>query len=95
MQITKDFEDAVRRWLRDHIPEFANFKIASAGKYLGWHLGLEGSQLSWIAPLAKYQARVLEIVDGHAPATVALQRYNQRAVTVLSYVAHLCNPPLK
>ena len=92
IQITKDFEDAVRRWLRDHIPEFSEIKISSAGKYLGWHLGLEGSQLSWLAPLTKFQARVSEIAKGHAPATVALQRYNQRAVTVVSYVAQFALP---
>ena len=50
--------------------------------------------MSWIAPLAKNQATDSEIADAHAPATVALQRHNQRAVTMISYVAQFALPPI-
>ena len=92
-EVTEFFEQRVRQWLRDNIPEFASFRIASSGKYLGWVLGRNFCFLSFQEPLAKYNKRVVEVVGGHAPCTVALLRYNERAASVLSYVSQFGLPP--
>ena len=56
------------------------------------HVNRFSIKLSYAAPLDKYQARVQEIVEGRAPSTVSIVRYNQRAVSVLSYVAQFACP---
>ena len=43
--------------------------------------------------LAPVKSRIREIAEGNALATVALQGYNHRAVTVISYVAQFSLPP--
>jgi len=91
--VDKDFICAVRAWLRENIPEFADFLIQSAGKYLGWYLGRNSAALSFAEPIAKYNKRVLDIADAKAPSTVAFLKYNERAITVLSYVAQFAYPP--
>ena len=85
--------DAIRAWLAREIPAFKDFIIASSGKYLGWHLGVNGTGLSFNTPLKKLEERVYEVVGGQAPATSSILRYNQRAVIVLSYVSHFSHPP--
>ena len=66
--------------------------IASSGKYFGWFIGRESIRSSFAAPLDKFQDRVQVIVDGAAPAPLALRRYNQTAVTVLSFVSQFAVP---
>lgn len=83
----------IRAWLHAHVPEFADFSIQSSGKYLGYILGVDSCKKSYVAPLKKFRDRILEVSSGNAPSTVAIVRYNQRAVTVLSYVAQFSHPP--
>jgi len=90
--LTQELIDAVRSWLKVNVPDFQDFSITGAGKYLGWYLGRNSIALSYAAPLEKYASRVQEVVDGSAPATVAIVRYNQRVVPVLSYVAQFAAP---
>ena len=75
-----------------YVPEFADSQIASSGNYFGWTLGVDSATISFHDPLAKFNKRGLEIADGKAPSTVAFLRYNERAVTVLSYVAQFAIP---
>ena len=49
--------------------------------------GVDSVAISFLDPVAKFNKRVLEISDGRAHSTVALLKYNERVVTVLSYVA--------
>ena len=91
--LTDALVEAIRTWLAVEIPEFKDFNIASSGKYLGWHLGVNGTALSYSNPLKKLEVRVHEVVGGRAPATTSILRYNQRAVTVLSYVSQFAHPP--
>ena len=90
--LTQELVQAIRSWLRVHVPEFAEFAIATSGKYLGWFLGNESVQLSFQGPFEKFNSRVQEVVDGNAPAPLAIMRYNQRAVPVLSYVSQFASP---
>ena len=93
LQLTEALETLIRMWLCQHVPAFAEFKIQSSGKYLGWILGVNSVQLSYQAPLSKFVNRVSEVCHGQDPAAVAICTYNQRAVTVLSYVAQFAPPP--
>ena len=92
IEITEEFLFALRNWLKENTPELADIQVATSGKFLGWRLGVNGNQLSWKDPIEKYQSRVREIAGGKAPSTVAFIRYNQRAATVLSYVAQFSLP---
>ena len=94
LQLTQVLEELIRDWLVLHVPAFAKFKIQSSGKYLGWFLGVNSVHLSFQAPLSKFVNRVEEVCIGQAPAAVAICTYNQRAVTVLSYVAQFSPPPV-
>ena len=91
--LTDSLSAAIKVWLAANVPEFKDFIIASSGKYLGWHLGLNCVALSFSDPLKKLDLRVHEVVAGNAPTTSAILRYNQRAVTVLSYVSQFSHPP--
>ena len=84
---------SIRNWLAINVPQFANIVIAESGKFLGWHLGRHSAILSFAAPIKKFVHRVHEICLGKAPAAVAVIRYNQRVVPVLSYVAQFAIPP--
>ena len=42
--------------------------------------------------MKKFEHRVHEIVAGSAPAPIAILRYNQRAVPVLSFVSQFACP---
>jgi len=37
--LTDHLKEAIREWLRTHVPRFSSFKIADSGKYLGVWLG--------------------------------------------------------
>ena len=87
MELTEHLVSSIRNWLSVNVPEFINIRIADHGKYLGWYLGKEDVSRSFEAPLLKFQDRVQEVVEGSAPMYLAIQRYNQRAVSVLSYVS--------
>jgi len=93
IEVNDELKTAVTNWLRANVPAFEHFKVSSSGKYLGWILGQDSCRLSYSEPLRKYSSRVLNICDGHAPSTVSILRYNERAVSVLSYVAQFASPP--
>ncbi len=84
---------AIRAWLLVNTPEFADFAIQASGKYLGWHLGVNAVNISFVAPVNKFVNRIEEICLGRAPTIPSVLRYNQRAVSVLSYVAQFAVPP--
>ena len=84
---------SIRNWLAVNVPQFVDIVIAESGKFLGWHLGRHSATLSYAAPIKKFSHRVQEICIGKAPVAVALVRYNQRVVPVLSYVAQFAVPP--
>jgi len=64
VEVDDVFINAVKKWLLENIPEICDFLTTSAGKYLGWILGRNSAALSFEEPIAKYNKRVLEIVDG-------------------------------
>ena len=77
----------IKDWLKLNVPDFADFIIAPAGKYLGWYLGRNAVTLSFSSPFSKYAARVQEVFDGAAPSATSIVKYNQQAVPVFSYHA--------
>ena len=78
----------------ERMPEWRDMKVASTGKYLGFHIGPGKGQMSWQEPLTKYRSRC-GLWGGQA---LGLQYnalvYNTFAVSVLSYVGQLEPPPI-
>ncbi len=74
---------AVKTLLRKIIPEWADFKIAACGKYLGFQCGPSAGGIQWNAPLQKFKNRVKEINTPHAAISISAYTYNVRAVPVL------------
>jgi len=84
---------AIKNWLSEHVPGFLEFSVKPSGKYLGWWLGVDSVNMSYKDPVDKFVHRVEDVVGGKAPAATSICRYNQRGVTVLSYVAQFSLPP--
>ena len=93
LRLTPWLIQSIRNWLAANVPQFSNIVIAESGKFLGWHLGNQSATLSFAAPIKKFVNRVHEVCLGKAPAAVAVIRYNQRVVPVLSYVSQFAVPP--
>ena len=85
--------EVVSKWLQENIPEWSSMCVCSSAKYLGIFLGPGAGSRQWVAPLAKFGLRVEEIAATGAPAVLAVQHYNTRAVSVLGYVAQFIPPP--
>ena len=83
---------SIRAWLREHIPDWADFQIVSAAKYLGVFIGRGGASKSFEGPTHKYFEKVSELADSMAPALPSVLRYNERVATVFSYVAQVIAP---
>jgi len=86
----------IRAWLETNIPEWSEFNIVAAGKYLGAFLGRNGCDLTYQGPCSKYFERVKELSLAKAPSLATTLRYNERCATVFSYVSQfmLPNDPL-
>lgn len=79
----------VRRWLRDNLPEWSDFRVDLAGKYLGAFLGPQGGSRNWETSVLKWHSRAMTIAAAGASASVTANLYNIRAVTTLSYLAQV------
>ena len=84
---------SIRNWLSLHVPQVLNVIVAESGKFVGLHLGRQSVVSSFAAPVKKNVNGVHEVCVGQAPAAVALLRYSQRVVLVLSYVFQFAFPP--
>jgi len=83
----------VRAWLRDNIPEWANFQISGCGKYLGVYIGPKIGGLNWQAPMDKFVLRTKEIANQKAPLVHACAQFASRALSVTGYVGQMIPPP--
>jgi len=87
--------EVIRKWLRAHCPEWANFQISNVGKYLGFQMGPKAGELQWKAPLDKFKNRVREIHSESPPLGLVGSRLASKATSVLGYIAQLASiPPL-
>jgi len=84
--LTDTLKEAIREWLRNNVPRFAEFTIAECGKYLGVWLGRNLVKNTLQGPLEKYNNRVTELVDSHPLGPVAIFRYNEYVASVFSHV---------
>ncbi len=67
-----------------NIPDWKDFKIVAAGKYLGVFLGRDSRSLTFQGPCEKYLSRVEEMSSDKAPMLPTILRYNERVATVFS-----------
>ena len=84
---------SVSRWLRNNLPDWANFKVASSAKYLGFLIGPGAGAKMWEGPMKKLENRILAIKNGQASLALNAITYNTRVVPVTSYVAQLVPLP--
>ena len=89
----KTLAKRILEWLARNIPEWANFKIKPAGKYLGFMLGPRANETQWSAPFSKYSERVDAVYSSGAGISVSVFTYNTRVLPVLSYVSQLVPTP--
>ena len=91
---TPHLVECIRSWLVSHVPAWANFKISSKGKYLGFMLGPGADESQWAPVIAKYVERASLIASAHTAACVTAFRYNSRAIPLLNYLAQLLPLPV-
>lgn len=84
---------AIRAWLTDNIPEWKDFQIVAAGKYLRVYIGVDGARITYRDPTHKYLDRVEGIAGSAAPTLGCVLQYNARVVTVFSYVSQIVQIP--
>ena len=84
-----ELEASMRAWLIDHVPGWSGFKIASAGKYLGFYLGPNAKEFQWKDVTAKWKGRCNLIGRTHAAASISVAHYNTRCVPLLMYKMQL------
>ena len=76
-------------WLAAHVPNWSNFKIQQAGKYLGFWIGPMVKDKMLLAPFSKYKSRAKQIASANTAAAATAVAYNRGAVPVLGYHAQL------
>ena len=86
-------KNQLKHKIQKQIPIWANMNIQLTGKYLGFFVGPNKNNLSWEGPGQKYITRCNMWQDKslglHYQATI----YNTLALSTLSYIAQLENPP--
>ena len=92
-ELSDDLVAAIKNWLLKSIPEWSEFNIASAAKYLGVYLGRDGAQLTFEQPITKYFERVEELAQSNAPSLPTLLKYNQWVASVNTYVSQVTPIP--
>jgi len=91
--MTPGLYDSIRKWLHNEIPDWSNFRIDHAGKYLGFMLGPSAMVQQWASPLGKFVSRAQEVANSHPSVAIAAYAYNTKVVTVVGYVAQLFRLP--
>ena len=86
-------KQAIRNWLIANIPEWKDFHIVGAAKYLGVFLGHNAPALTLHGPTEKYLERVEELSSSQASSLGTILRYNERVASVFSYVAQVTEHP--
>ncbi len=86
-------KQAIRNWLIVNIPQWKDFHIVGAAKYLGVFLGHNAPALTFQGPTEKYLDRVEELASTQAPSLGTILRYNERVASVFSYVAQVTEHP--
>ena len=95
-ELTAENVATLREWLRINIPAWCDIQICSKGKYLGLFLGPGVSpSTNWNGAACKFVDRVSQISDQRWPLEVRARQFASKAVSVLSYIAQLQDPPPK
>ena len=76
IMFSEEIVRTIGSWLRKHIPEWQNFQVVPAAKYLGFYLGPAAGSLQFLSTLRKYKSRAYEIGNSGAPASIAAYLYN-------------------
>ena len=95
-ELTPENVATLRGWLGTHIPAWRDMQICSKGKYLGLFLGPGVSpSTNWNGACCKFVDRVSQLSDQRWPLEVRARQLASKAVSILSYIAQLQDPPPK
>ena len=83
----------VRKWLRQHIESWQEFRIEGATELLGFFVGPLANQYMWVKPMRKYRKRMADIKRAGAGLALNVHDYNTRISPVLGYVSQLVPLP--
>ena len=85
VELTVELRNKIKQWLALEIPDWQDFNIVAAGR--------EYKQLSYEKPYIKYFSRVEELASSTSPSLPTIIRYNERVVTVFTYIAQVVAVP--
>ena len=85
--------DSVRKLLRDLVPAWAIFSIASFVKNLGFPIGPGSVASRWTANLFKFETRIDLIRSLNCGLAAAIVLFNAIALTIFSHTCQLYEPP--
>jgi hypothetical protein len=88
-------ENGLRNLLRELCPLWANIRIDTKGKYLGFMIGPGAGEDSWNAPLRKFEKRLAAWQDNKCGLVWNSIYYNTFMVTTLEFIAQLADVPEK
>ena len=90
---TPKVHDSIKKWLRNNLLEWADFKVAPFAKLLGFFLGPQAGSQVWEGSIDKSNERILDIKRGQFSVVLNSLTYNTRVAAVMSYVAKLMPLP--
>ena len=84
----------VRMLMKELVPSWAEVGIKRAGKYLGFMLGPNANDMSWDAPVAKWESRVLAIRSFGIGLFGSILQYNSLAISCMGFISQLEHVPV-
>jgi len=86
---TNKKKQTIKRFLSEHLPQWADVRIQESGEYLGFWIGTSIKEKVWSKPEAKWDTRARNIAAAKLAPSIGVHQYNLRAVTTMGYVAQL------
>ena len=83
---TDEVKASIKRWLEKRIPQWRDFQVASAAKFLGAWIGPGSGTSFWSTAAEKYRQRTKHIIEAEAPPSIGVRLYTSRALSVLGYL---------
>ena len=79
--------------LQEDAPNWTEFRVDWKAIYLGFGVGINGYNESWVKPITKLIARMHDVRAAGAGLAASMVLYNIFCVSVLSHVAQIRPPP--
>ena len=91
--LTEALRLALPNYLTQHVPSWMDFQISDSAEYLGIWFGPGANSKNWTPQGWEFLERVSAIAQAGPATKLAVQTYNNKAITVFSYPAQFLPPP--